>query len=504
MLNQRKVGVVLNYISKVIQILTGLLYTPIMLQCLGQSEYGTYQLVYSVISYLSILSLGMTGAYNRFYYRYKVKKDEESIAKLNGLFLVVFLFISFVSIICGVVIHSNIEIVLGDKLLKEEMELAKHLMVYMIFNMALTFPASVFDCYVSANEAFIFQKLLIIVQGIVGPFVTLPLLFNGYGSVGAVFVTTLLTVIKFIVNVNYSLKTLQMKFKIGMVDWRLLREIIYFSFFIVISQIVEIINWNIDNFLLGRMVGATSVAIYGVASQINNLYMQLSTAVSSIFSPQVNQIVAKNNDNRELNSLFIRVGRIQFIILLFILLEFALIGRSFIILWVGEEYIESFMITLVLILPITIPLIQNIGIEIQYAKNMHKVRAFVYLAMAVSNIFMSIGFIEKMGALGAAVGTAITLLLGNILFMNYYYHKKIGLDVVKFWMSICQFAPTALFTYFIGMIFNRKNTISSWFDLSINAIIIGTVYFVSIYIFSLNDYEKELVGNMKRIICRRK
>lgn len=60
-MNQRKAGIVLNYFSKAVQILTGLLYTPIMLQSLGKSEYVTYQLVYSVISNLSILSLGMMG-----------------------------------------------------------------------------------------------------------------------------------------------------------------------------------------------------------------------------------------------------------------------------------------------------------------------------------------------------------------------------------------------------------------------------------------------------------
>lgn len=497
-MNQRRAGVVLNYISKIVQILTGLLYTPIMLKCLGQSEYGTYQLVYSVISYLSILSLGMTGAYTRFYYRYKVKKDEDGVARLNGLFLVVFTIIALVSVVCGVFIYGNIEVILGDKLTAEEILLAKHLMIYMIFNMALTFPASVFDCYVSANEAFIFQKVLIILQGIAGPFVTLPLLFLGYGSVGAVFVTTLLTVIKFIVNVIFSIRELNMRFRLGNMDWKLLKEIMYFSSFIVISQIVEIINWNIDNYLLGRIVGTVSVAVYGVASQINNLYMQLSTAVSSIFSPQVNRIVAKNNDNSELNALFIKVGRIQFIILLFILLEFALVGKSFIILWVGEEYIESFLITLILIVPITVPLIQNIGIEIQYAKNMHKVRAFVYLAVAILNIFISIGFIKKMGALGAALGTAVALLIGNILFMNYYYQKQIGLDIIAFWKSIFQFIPTALVTCIAGYIINKNNLILSWLDFIINAILIGIVYLICVYMLSMNQYEKNLLKSIRK------
>ena len=56
--NQRKIGVIMSYLAQFIQILTGILYTPIMLRLLGQSEYGLYQLVFSVVSYLSLLSFG--------------------------------------------------------------------------------------------------------------------------------------------------------------------------------------------------------------------------------------------------------------------------------------------------------------------------------------------------------------------------------------------------------------------------------------------------------------
>ncbi len=72
--NQKKVGVILSYISQAIQILSGLIYTPIMLRLLGQSEYGLYQLVYSVVSYLSLLSFGFTASYMRFYSRAEGKK----------------------------------------------------------------------------------------------------------------------------------------------------------------------------------------------------------------------------------------------------------------------------------------------------------------------------------------------------------------------------------------------------------------------------------------------
>ena len=70
MINQRKTGVVLSYAGELVKILVSLIYTPIMLRLLGQSEYGLYQLVYSVVSYLSLLSLGFGSSYLRFYSRF--------------------------------------------------------------------------------------------------------------------------------------------------------------------------------------------------------------------------------------------------------------------------------------------------------------------------------------------------------------------------------------------------------------------------------------------------
>ena len=91
------------------------------------------------------------------------------------------------------------------------------------------------------------------------------------------------------------------------------------------------------------------------------------------------------------------------------------------------EYSDAYYVTLLLIIPVTIPLIQNLGIEIQRAMNMHKSRSIVYLFISVMNIFISIPLIKMFGAIGAAAGTAFALFLGNILFINWYYQYKIKL-----------------------------------------------------------------------------
>ena len=85
--SEKKAGVILSYTGQIVKILVNLLYTPIMLRLLGQSEYGLYQLVYSVVSYLSLLSLGFGSSYMRYYSQFKAKNDDDEIARLNGMFL---------------------------------------------------------------------------------------------------------------------------------------------------------------------------------------------------------------------------------------------------------------------------------------------------------------------------------------------------------------------------------------------------------------------------------
>ena len=198
MINQRKAGVILSYAGELVKILVSLIYTPIMLRLLGQSEYGLYQLVYSVVSYLSLLSLGFGSSYLRFYSRYKAQKDEDGVARLNGMFMLIFCSISVICVLCGLVMIGNIRGIFGTGLTESEYATAKVLMGLLIINLAMTFPNSVFNCSITAHEKFLFQKLLILLQNLFSPFLTLPVLIMGYGSIGMVSVTTFLTFVLYL------------------------------------------------------------------------------------------------------------------------------------------------------------------------------------------------------------------------------------------------------------------------------------------------------------------
>lgn len=495
-INQRKIGVLLTYVSEAIKILTTLIYTPVMLRLLGQSEYGLYQLVSSTVSYLSLLSLGFGSAYVRYHSKYQVKGDSDGIARLNGMFMIVFGAMSALCLICGGVMTANSQMIFGEGLTAVEQEKAKVLTAILVVSMAITFPNSVFTCYVTAYEKFVFQKLLIVIQNLLNPFLTLPLLLLGYGSVAVVLISAVLTAAFFLVNVYYCVKHLRMRFSFRGLQFSLLKEMSVFTFFIFLNQIIDQINWSVDKFLLGRLSGTAAVAVYGIGGQVNTLYVQMSTAVSSVFAPRVNRIVAESDDNAELTGLMIRVGRIQFLILMLIVTGFAFFGRPFIRLWAGDGYEHAYEVALLLMIPVTVPLIQNLGIEIQRAKNMHRARSVMLTCLALGNIVLSIFLIRLWGVVGAAVGTTIALIIGNALFMNWYYHKKIGLDMLAFWKEIARCVPAVLMVCLFGAAYRHFIDIAGWGMLAVSIALYALVYLVVMWFLGLNTYEKQLFGKI--------
>lgn len=77
-MTNRSKGIVLSYLTVLVKNLSLLLYTQILLKFLGKSEYGLYQIANSVISNLTLLNLGFSFAYIKFYTGFAVKNEEKN------------------------------------------------------------------------------------------------------------------------------------------------------------------------------------------------------------------------------------------------------------------------------------------------------------------------------------------------------------------------------------------------------------------------------------------
>ena len=497
-MDQKKAGVLLSYGQTILSTIISLVYTPVMLRLLGQSEYGLYTLVAGFISNLSLMSFGLGSAYVRFYARAEAEDEVRGPARINGMFMTIFLVIGALSLLVGGALVAGVPRIFANSLTEKEIGTARILMALLVINIAVSFPCSVFTSYITVRERFLFQRLISMIRTVLNPIVMLPLLLMGFGSVALVLVTLILSAVTDISSYVYAKRKLGMRFSFGHFDFALLREMGGFSFFIFLNMIIDQVNWTVDTTILGIISGTAATALYGVGSQIHRYYMTISTSVSGVFVPQINRIVARNEGDGPLNDLFIRVGRIQFMLLMLVLTGFIFVGRAFVVAWGGPEYAQAWAVGLMLMAPVTIPLIQNLGIEIQRAKNMHQFRSKVYICMAAGNVAVSIPLGMRFGPVGCAAGTAISLLLGNGLVMNLYYHKRIGLDMIRFWRSILSLVPSMLPAIALGAAAVLLHPFRGYSGVLLFALPYTAVYCACLWRFGMHADERELLAGFAR------
>lgn len=494
---QRKIGVILSYAIIGLNMLVAIFYTPIVTSKLGQSEYGLYQYVKSIIDYMTLLDLGLGNAIIIFISRTIKNNDKKEENKLFTLFFMIYSIVSIIAVIIGIILLCNVEILFNSTITIEEIQKAKVLLAILVVNIAISFPGSVFSNTINAHENFIFIKALNIIKIILQPIILIPLLYLGYGSIVLVLYATIANLIVILINYIYCRKKIKIRFNFEKIDKNIFKSIFGFSIWIILKEIIDKVNWSLDNFLLGKISGIVSVSIYSIASQINHIYIQTSTAISGVMLPNVTKKNEEKNDNMKyMNELWIKTGRIQLFIVGLILSGYIVFGQQFILLWVGKEYQESYIVGCALMIPMIISLIQNVSGSILQAKNKHQFMTIIYTIMAVLNVILSIPLIKKFGPLGAALGTGISLVIGNIIIKNIYYYVSIKLDVKNFFKSIL---PTMIGQVILGLvsfIVVSKLSINSWLLLFIGIAIYTIIYSIMIFSLFMNKYEKDLINNL--------
>ena len=497
--NQLKAGVVLNYVVIILNTVVGLLYTPYMLRMMGQSEYGLYSLVASVIAYLTVLDLGFGNAIVRYTAKFRAEKKTEEQYEMFGMFFLLYLVIGIIAFGIGLGLYFNVGTLFGNTMTAVELDRARIMLLLLVANLAFTFPLSIWGSIIQAYEDFVFQKSLNIFRILLNTAVMICLLHFGYKAVAMVVVQTIFNVLTLVLNFIYCRRKLNIHiyFRFKHFHWGFLKEVAIYSFWIFLNAIMDRVYWSTGQFVLGAMVGTAAVAVFAIAIQLEGMYMQFSTAISSVFLPKVTAMVATNRSRKEISDLFIRTGRIQYIVLAYILSGFIIFGRQFIELWAGAGYTDAYIISLLFFIPLTVPLIQNLGITILQARNEMKFRSVLYIIIALVSLAMQIVLTRFFGGIGCAMGVSGALVVGQILIMNVYYRRRQDLDIKTFWKEISKMSIIPIVLIFSSMLVIRHFfALDSWGKLILGIAAFSLVYIPLFFRFSMTDDERNLFISM--------
>lgn len=490
-INQLKAGAVLSYVSIGLNNIIGLTYTPFMLRMMGQSEYGLYSLVASIVSYLTVLDLGFANAIVRYTAKFRAEGKISEQYEMFGMFFLLYIGISILTLLVGSILYFNIDTLFGQSMNETELYKIRIMMLLMIFNLAFTFPMSIWGAIITAYENFVFQKLVNIIRIILNPIVMIIMLLMGYRAIGMVVVTTAFNVVTLLINWWYCRNKLHIQVLFGQFHWGFFKEVSIYSFWIFLNAIMDRIYWSTGQFVLGMFKGATTVAVYSVAIQLQSMYMGLSNAISGVFLPRVTSLVINGNNKKVLSDLFIRIGRIQYSVLIFVLLSFVLFGKQFIKFWASESYIDSYYYALLFLVPLTVPFMQNTGILILQARNMMKFRSIIYLFISLFSLIIAVPLAKKYGGIGCAFANMLGLTIGQIIVMNIYYLKMVNIDILRFWKEICQMSVVPFLFCLVGFFVVPLLNIDTPINLIICLLLFTIIYCPLFVCYGLNGYERK-------------
>ncbi len=495
-MSQLKKGAILSYTNLFVTNITGILITPYVIKSLGDNEYGLYILIGAFVGYLSVLDLGLNNAIIRFVAYYRAENDKKAEENFLAVSLIIYAAIAFLITIGGIIFYHNTDTLFGDTLTSEELEKAKRMLLILIANIAITIPGGAFAGICTAYEKFVYPRLLTLVKQIVRTIMIVIILMNGADALGIVILDSIMNVLFIVGTGLYVFKVLNVKIKLHEFKFYYIREIFQYSFWIFLFGLIYQFQWRTGQVILGTNTDTVTVAVYGVGVMLGIYYTTFGNVVNGLLLPKAVRSIKEGLSGEQLTELMIRVGRITLILLLYVIGAFALTGKDFIYLWVGETYNRSWLIALLIMAVYVLPISQGFGHAVLEAKKLVRFKTLTFLIFCTLGIFAGAILSYRYGALGMVSGVVAGLfVLQNV--MNFYYHKAANLNIGQFFKDTyfrmaLPFIVVTVLSYYINTFLEV-----SWLNFVLSNFVYSILFLVAIYGMYMNKEEKSLILQIK-------
>ena len=501
--NQRRSGMILSYISIFISSIIGIAFTPFLIVSLGVEEYGLYQLLYATIGFVSLLDFGLGGTLTRYIIKYKASEEKDKVASVVSMCVKIYCVTGVVVILTTIIIAFILEPLFPGSINSNNVGKARFLFIIMGATAGVSFIRHALSGIQGAEEKYAVMKFVVILQHILRTVFILILLLIGMKAEAVVLVDLFVAMVLLLFEIYYCKSKLKYQLFAGKWDKVLFKSLVTFSLFVFLQIIITQVNNNLPRIILGKYVCLEYVSIYGVAMQLQNLFNSVGGVISGITLPQVSRIVFCNGTIEQTTDCCSHYSRYQLHISAFILGGFILFGQYFISLWVPDyNCYEVYIIILLIAVPQILEAVEGTIFNVMKAKNMQATRSLILLGVVVFNIIFSVILIKYLPLYGAAIGTCVSFVIGNNILSNIYYHKKVGINIYRYFKNLLKgILPVWLVTFVIG-IFISKIHISGWNGLFLKCCIYSIIYIPLMYIYGFSKSEKQLVTNIIHKIRR--
>jgi O-antigen/teichoic acid export membrane protein len=286
-------------------------------------------------------------------------------------------------------------------------------------------------------------------------------------------------------------------------DKGLYKDIFGFSLWTTVSALAQRMVFNIIPSILGAFVNSASVAVFGVVSTIEGYTYTITSAINGMFLPKIARMYQTEDAETNLPQLFLNEGRYQYALNGLIITGFAVLGKSFIDLWIGSGYEDAYYGILLVVVPGIFYNSLEIANAALVAQKKVKLQAHVSIVTGITNVILSLALSHFWGMLGACFSIFVAYMLRAVM-LNVIAMKVLRFDISLF-IKQCylKMSVPILITIIFGVALNVVSNGTGWLLLGIKGVCVVTVYILLLYCVGLNKEERKSLSAAIKCVLKR-
>ncbi len=501
---QIKIGAILSYVAIVFNIVMGLVYTPWMIEKVGKSQYGLYTLATSLITFF-VMDFGLSAATARYVAKYKAEENQQQVNNFLGAIYKIYAIIDLILFVVLTIIFIFIESIYVEL---TPQELSQFKVVYLIsasFTL-VNLPFITLNGILTAYEKFIQLKIADLLYKVVLVGLTIVGLLMGWGLYALVSVHAISGILIIIFKFSVIKVTTPVKVNLKYSDKKLYKEIVIFSLWVAVSALAQRLIFVITPSILGIVASSTAIAVFGIVTLVEGYSYTVTTAINGMFMPKISKIYLDEKPQEKLMPLMLKVGKFQFAVNGLIIVGFAVLGKSFINLWLnGDSTFDSayWGILLVIVPGLFYNPLQVANTALTVAGRV-KEQALYSIAYGAINVILSFILASKFGVLGACVSIFVAYMVRAIIY--HVMHQRILRLNIWYFIRKCyiRMMPSIIISLAIGFAINYFISDVGYIRFFIKCIIVASIYLLATLFLCFNREERKGFYQKTGKIFRRK
>ncbi len=418
----------MNWVAFAATILTGFLMSPFLVRHLGDSVYGVWVLVGSLVGYLGLLDFGITQSTVKYVAEYRARGDKEAINRVVTGGLAVYSFMGVVALGASIAVASLFNRMFNTPLADN---IAASVVLLVGLNLAITFPASVFVGVLRGYQRYEVDSAVTTLNILVRSLLIVGLILNGYGILALALVTFVFDMARlaYLILKVYRLNP-DLRIAREYLDRRELGRLFGYSVYAFLMSVGKKMIFYTDAIVIGIFLPVAAVTLYSIANRLVTYLLQVSETMG-VLTPTASDLDARN-DQAGLKDMLAICTKYMLLVALPVASVFFVMGDRFISLWMGPEYVASASILMVLTVAVLAHLCEMPAHTVLLGMGRHSVVAWFTLAQAIANLILSIILVRPYGLMGVALGTTIPTVLFTSVAIVVYFRRYLKLPLGEY------------------------------------------------------------------------